>query len=73
VHAHAVDDRGTEIGEKDRQRAEVLREDIALRSTVAISLAICARPLRTTSTVIGLTEAGATYFFSSAVTARDAE
>ena len=29
VHAHAVDDRGSEIGEKDRQRAEILRENIA--------------------------------------------
>ena len=29
VHAHAVDDGRTEIGEKDRQRAEILRQNVA--------------------------------------------
>ena len=29
--AHAIDDRGPQIGEKNRQRAEVLRKNIAVR------------------------------------------
>jgi len=31
MHAHAVDDSGAEIGEKNWQRAEVLRENISFR------------------------------------------
>src|SRR5581483_8954420 len=38
-----------------------------LRSTVAISLAMCARPLRTTSTVIGLIGECTTIFFLSSL------